>query len=438
MIKLLYFKINNLFNNPFFIQSITTMILRIIGVTTLFGFTFFLTHNFDPKIIGKYDFIRTFLLVISSITIFGADQSIIYFSGVLKSKNQLHLLEKIYLKSYSLIIAISFFVLLVIMIIGKSKINNFFNDLNTFDLIFKAAIILTFYSITLFNTETIRALNNINLAELYRNIFKYFSVIIGSIILLKFDLKHYLPETFLVGFIFLAIISTINIVMIFKKKRVNVKNDYNQYSYNYIFKKSFPIGISTLAIFCTMSIDVFFIKKFYGNEMVAYYSIAMKFVAILLMIMNSVTITVSSKIAEFFEEKNFNKLNQIMKKSARLIFFLSLPISILFIYFINEILSIFGSAYLVAKLPLTILLISQTISSVFGAVQVYMNMTGRQLIFQIIIIFAVFISLVLNYYLIPIYGMSGAAISYGISVFFWNSATAIIIYRLDKVNVMLR
>jgi hypothetical protein len=52
-------------------QSINTMILRIIGVATLFGFTLFLTKNYDPKIIGQYDFIRTYLLVLGSICILG-------------------------------------------------------------------------------------------------------------------------------------------------------------------------------------------------------------------------------------------------------------------------------------------------------------------------------------------------------------------------------
>lgn len=44
-------------------QSFKTMVLRVIGVATLFGFTLFLTNTYDPKIIGQYDFIRTFLLV---------------------------------------------------------------------------------------------------------------------------------------------------------------------------------------------------------------------------------------------------------------------------------------------------------------------------------------------------------------------------------------
>ena len=79
-------------------QSIKTMILRIIGVVTLFGFTLFLTKTYDPKIIGQYDFIRTYLLILGSICILGTDQSILYFTGMIKSRNQFADLKNIYIK----------------------------------------------------------------------------------------------------------------------------------------------------------------------------------------------------------------------------------------------------------------------------------------------------------------------------------------------------
>jgi hypothetical protein len=64
----------------FILQSLITLVLRVIGVFILFGFTLFLTKNFDPKTVGQYDFVRSFfLLVIGSISLLGCDQSILYF-----------------------------------------------------------------------------------------------------------------------------------------------------------------------------------------------------------------------------------------------------------------------------------------------------------------------------------------------------------------------
>ncbi len=286
-------------------QSIKTMILRIIGVVTLFGFTLFLTKTYDPKIIGQYDFIRTYLLILGSICILGTDQSILYFTGMLKSRNQFADLKNIYIKMCFLIFVMSLLSLIIILLIGKDTISVYFNDLNIYGIMLKATFLLFFYCITIFNTEALRALEAIYIAELYRNTFKYLSVIIGSIILFYIQKQNYLVEAFLIGFIFLSIISTIMILSIFKKNKIESKSESkDEITHKFIFLKSYPIAISTLAIFLLMSFDVMFLKKFYGNEEVAFYALAVKLMTLLLVVMNSVNITISPKIAEqFFSEK---------------------------------------------------------------------------------------------------------------------------------------
>jgi O-antigen/teichoic acid export membrane protein len=212
--------------NHFMMQSIKTMILRIIGVVTLFGFTLFLTKTYDPKIIGQYDFIRTYLLILGSICILGTDQSILYFTGMLKSRNQFADLKNIYIKMFFLIFIMSLLSLIVILLIGKDTISVYFNDLNIYGIILKATFLLFFYCITIFNTEALRALEAIYIAELYRNTFKYLSVIIGSIILFYIHKQNYLVETFLIGFIFLSIISTIMILSILSTRNGRKKKGH--------------------------------------------------------------------------------------------------------------------------------------------------------------------------------------------------------------------
>jgi O-antigen/teichoic acid export membrane protein len=64
-------------------------------------------------------------------------------------------------------------------------------------------------------------------------------------------------------------------------------------------------------------------------------------------------------------------------------------------------------------------------------------MTGRQHVFKGILLASVIINFVLNRFLIPEYGMSGAAIAFVVSSFFWNAFASGIIYYKDKVKVFL-
>lgn len=425
--------------NEFMKQSINTMILRIIGVVTLFGFTLFLTHNYSPKIIGQYDFIRTYLLILGSICIIGTDQSILHFTGMLKSRNRLFELKRIYIKMVVLILLFSVISFFVVLLIGKDFINSYLNDDKIYGIIIKATGLLFFYCITLFNTEVLRALERVYIAELYRNTFKYTSVIIGSIILFYIHKETYLVDTFLIGFFFLSLFTSIKIYAIFNTTHSfeSIQDHEAIVSYKSIFNKSYPIAISTLAIFLLMSFDVLFLKKFKGNEAVAFYALAVKLMSLLLVVMNSVNITISPKIAEQFYSKNKNDLIKTMRNSARLIVMISIPTVFTFCLFSSQILSFFGEKYTSVKEPLIILMVGQGICSLFGSVQVYLNMTGRQNIFQFILVLAVILNFTLNRSLIPIYGMNGAAFSYVISMFFWNLIATIVIYKKDKIPVFL-
>jgi len=429
---------NKIKKNPIVLQSFTTMFLRIIGVITLFGFSLFLTHNYDPKIIGQFDFIRMVLLVLSSICVLGTDQSILYFTGILKSSNETEKLKAIYKKIVLLIFAISMLVLIVFFIIGQNRINVFFNQKGTYLLMAKAIITLFFYSITLFNTETIRALDKIYTAELFRNTFKYVSVIIGAVVLFYIHEESYLVDTFLIGFVALSIITTIIVFRLFKKQKNDsvLANNTNRFTYSFIAHKSYPMAISNLAIFLMMTFDVVFLKKFKGDETVAYYSIVMKLVSVLFMINNSVYISVSLKIAQLYTENNQAELVKTLKESARIIVMLTLVVVITVCLFSEDILYFFGENYIEGKQALLILMVGQLLASFFGVSAIYLNMTGRQSVFQVILIFAVLLNLLLNIILIPMYSLTGAAIAFVASLLFWNVVTAIIIYKKDKIFVV--
>jgi len=66
-----------------------------------------------------------------------------------------------------------------------------------------------------------------------------------------------------------------------------------------------------------------------------------------------------------------------------------------------------------------------------------MNMTGKQNVLQKVLLISFFINLILNWYLIPIYGIEGAAFSTSFSMIFWNITVVVYIYKKDKVKMFL-
>ncbi|MFE3868378.1 MATE family efflux transporter [Flavobacterium sp. LS2P90] len=421
--------------NPFILQSLITLVLRVLGVLILFGFTLFLTKNFTPKTVGQYDFVRSFLLVIGSICLLGCDQSILYFKGRLKNSTTLYELRNIYMKMVGIVFTMSIILFLIVLCVNKDFVNSFFSDQGVYHVLLKTSGILFFYAITTLNIEVFRALDQLYVAELFRNTIKYIPVIIGAIFLYYYYNETYLVNVFLFGFVVLSILTSAILFYYFGTIKSNSSEVL--FSYKKIVIKSYPIAISGMALFLLMSFDILFLKKYRDDATVAFYAVAVKLMTILSMVIVTVNITVSTKIAEYCSTKNNFELNKILRNSSRLIFILTLPIALLTCFFSEYILGFFGKDYVAAKDALLILMIGQGICSAFGSAPVYLNMTGRQHVFQVILVVAVLLNFVLNRLLIPEYGMTGAAIAFVVSSFFWNFISAVVIYKKDKVKVFL-
>lgn len=432
-------KTNSIFErlsqNIFLRQSFNTLFLRILGVLLLFGFTVFLTKSYSPKLVGQYDFARSFLIAVGTICLLGFDQSILYFKGKLASLDAIEELKKIYLKMIAMLFATSVLALIIILAIDEKTINTYFGDSEVYSIFLKGSVTLFFYGLSTLNVEVIRALDKLYIAELFRNVIKYIPLILGSIILFYWHKETYLVDVFLIGFVFLALISSILVFNYFNK--TTIIKTVEGFSHKEVFLKSYPIAISGMALFLLMCFDIMFLKKYRNDETVAFYSVGVKLMTIISVVILTINITVSAKISEYFASHNKPELTKIVQNCARLIFGITFPVILVICIFSEYILSFFGHQYVAAKEAFLILVIGQGVCSAFGSAPVYLNMTGRQHVFQIILIIAVVLNFALNRFLIPDYGMTGAAIAFVTSSFFWNVAVAVIVYQKDKIKVFL-
>ena len=99
---------------------------------------------------------------------------------------------------------------------------------------------------------------------------------------------------------------------------------------------------------------------------------------------------------------------------------ISTPIFIAILIFPSFVLDFFGEEFTTGVAPLIILAIGQIINAICGPVMYLLNMTGKEKQARNIIIVASIINIALNLYLIPIYGLMGAAIATGVSTVVWN------------------
>ena len=422
-------------NNKTLKNSFFTLIIRMAGVVTLFGLSTLMTRNIDEVYVGAYEFARVVLLTVATFGLLGTEQSILYFAGKLEAKNQTSQLKPVYFKMLKIIWICSLAVFIISFVIPESLLIAIGIKENLLDVLKKCIVILPFYSTTILNTETIRAYNKVTLSEWFRNIFKYIPIITGTLLIIfKWVKVNTLLDWYLYGFILLAVISFVVLLISMNK---NSETTPSTITSKDIFKISYPMAISSFYTYLLMTIDVFLLAQFFNLHYTAYYAIAMKVMSILSMVIVGVNINYAPKIAVNYENKDFESLNRNLKEAAKTIAFLNFAVGLVLLFGGKFFLSFFGEHYTEALPAYNILIVTQMIVSLFGMVPMYMNMTGKQQTFHKIMGFAVLVNILSNVVLIPKFNMVGAAISYTITVLFWNIMVTYFSFKTDKVYLTL-
>ena len=418
-------------------KSFSVLIIRSFGVLLLFAFTLFITNFFTAENVGRYDFVRSTLMVLGGLALMGTNQSIIYYSGLLKARKSIESIRSIYFKMLRIIISFSLIILgLFLCLFNESTITQIFNSTESYSLILKSIFTLIFFSTTMLNIDTIRALQNTILSEMYRSLFRYIPVFIFAIILIQYNQQPYLVEAYLLGFVLLSVFSGIKVInMLAALKKANKESE--KFSVREIFKTSAPMALSAIAYFVMQSIDIIILSVYEGFDQIAYYSVSVKLAMVTTLALMSVNIVIAPRIAEIFEKKNMNDMQLLIKHSTRIIFFISICVLSVLFLFSEQILNMFGEGYSQANKALIFLLGAQFFNSISGPGAIYLNMTGRQTTLNKILVLGLIINIALNFYFIPNEGINGAAKATLTSLIIWNSITTVYVYSRDKIKIFL-
>ena len=418
-------------------KSFSVLIIRSFGVLLLFGFTLFITNFYSAENVGRYDFVRSTLMVLGGISLMGTNQSIIYYSGLLNARKSIESIRSIYSEMLKIIFTLSLIILGFFMIFfNESIINDIFKNRESYSPILKTILTLVFFAVTMLNIDTIRALKKTILSEMYRSIFRYLPVFIFAIILLKTNNEELLVEVYLLGFLLLSLFSSIRVYMLFKK--IDKPNDKSEsFTITEIFKTSSPMALSAIAYFIMQSIDIIILSIYEGFDQIAYYSVSVKLAMLTTLALKSVNIVIAPRIAEIYENQKMQKLQMLIKHSTRIIFLISICLLSVLFFFSEEILGLFGQGYVIANNALLFLLAAQFFNALSGPGAIYLNMTGRQKTLNKILVSALIINISLNFYLIPTQGINGASIATLVSLIIWNTIATVLIYSRDKIKIFL-
>jgi O-antigen/teichoic acid export membrane protein len=193
---------------------------------------------------------------------------------------------------------------------------------------------------------------------------------------------------------------------------------------------AFPMLLSTSMFMVMNWTDTLMIGYYLDAHDVGIYRIAFKIAALITFAQFAINSIAAPMFSSFKAKKDMQGLRKMVRNIGYLNLLISGPAFLFIILFPNFLLELFGSEFSEGVLPLIILAIGTVINALCGPVMYLLNMTGKERSARNIIIIASLINIALNYYLIPQYGLMGAAYATSISTVIWNALAVIKIKRV--------
>jgi O-antigen/teichoic acid export membrane protein len=395
---------------------IYNLITKILRALTAFIISIITARAFGAE--GK-GFITYFLLIFTLIATYGhlgVHNATSYFTR--KSNFSANTVYNVNI-TYAIMVSILISVILAILYFNKI----IFQSYNS--LIFVSGIAILNFIILGNVLRSIHIADNnnnlINISFIFSNFLKLF-LIIALFLIEKFEIHYYV--------LIISLEAIISVIILFKKRysiELNFKLIVAQFKYGiYGF-------LAGLLIFLNYRADMLIIRHLLGNESLGIYTVAVTLAEIVFLIPHSIDQALQGKLLNIKTEKN--DIKRIFSSTFKLTFYFSFFIGLIGTFFSFLIPYVYGYDFNEAIYPSIILMFGVVFASVAKISASFFYSQGdpkRQTIAAALVLT---INIGLNIFLIPILGITGAAISSTVAYVIYGLYYFIVFYKTGIFSI---
>lgn len=203
-------------------------------------------------------------------------------------------------------------------------------------------------------------------------------------------------------------------------------------------KEAVPFSVISGVQVVKSKILIYVLAIFGSIEAVAIFDVAMRGAALVSFTTDALNMAIAPYISSAFEQKQMDSLQRIVKKTARIIFVLSIPIALVFIFGGKPIIKfLFGNEYELSFIPLVILCIGHIVNIIVGPIAPVLNMTGNQKYLSKNQVQMMIASSILSIPFIHYFGAVGAALVFTIVIMLQDLILVLFIKRKLHINTTI-
>jgi O-antigen/teichoic acid export membrane protein len=161
---------------------------------------------------------------------------------------------------------------------------------------------------------------------------------------------------------------------------------------------------------------------FYANPDIGVYNVATRLVTVAVFVLAPLNAAFGPYLAHLYHQGRLDEVRRSYAAVTGWVVRLSLPAFAALLVFPGELLRLFGGAFAVGAAVTVILAIGQIVNAATGPCGTVLNMSGRVALNMWDNLAALVLNVLLNLWLIPAYGIVGAAVAWAVSLAVVNAA----------------
>lgn len=404
-----------------FKSSVIMLIGVLLSKVLTYLYKIIVARSFGPEIYGLFSLSVAIVSLFVFISALGLDAGVLRFIPKLRSKKQSNKISFIFKTVITIQLIFSIILGFLLFLSAEYIAITFFHNSNL-------VIFLRFFSIVvpvnvLLTTflGTIKAYEKIGwysfIYNILQNILKV--ITLGLFILIGFKansvILSYILSLFL-ALLFAYFVCRFIIKEVFKKSNIDKRE--KRILLKDVFSYSWPLMFFALTFSIMYWINSFVLGYFRSVTEVGFYEVGMS-IAMLLSLSSSLFIQLFFPLVtkRYYEKKeNLETIKQLSKQIGKWIFIINLPITVMLLLFPGVFINVlFGKEYLIAENVLRILAVAFLFDSITTISSNLLSMYGKTKTIFTDMGIAALMNLALSLFLIPKYGIVGAAISAAIS-----------------------
>ncbi len=402
--------------------------IQVISILLTFFSSIILARFMGAENFGLYAYTLSWIMVLGNMGSLGADDLIMKELPEYQVKGEKPYIRGLILFTLGLVMLLSIVFASAYWFWGTiSQSEDFQQTRSLFRIILW---VVPFFALTLWAQGMLRGNHFIISGQLAEKIIRPGVIVVGALLVYYLNNQTNAPEVYTQIAAIAMLLSGITALgLFFLKFRDYFKDFFNiKWAISKWRRHLFSFFLISIIGMINSRVDVILLGKLGAMEYAGIYNNAARLVEFSNFFMLIVNLILSPLYARFFTEKKEKQLQKLLTLGTRVVFFLSLPILFLFLIWGNWILSIFGPEFSAGYTALLILSGGQLFYLFMGPAAYALMMYGYSREAGFILVIGFIVTFTLEFILIPILGMEGAAIGRAVGVIVMHALNGYLLF----------